>query len=84
MYADRFGQHSSANLQPFGPHGYTVTYRGYNQDLLESLRSFQSSLGPGWMSRLEVGTNPQELHMHVFPRAELVHSTLVRPPRYSL
>lgn len=71
-----------ATLQPFGAKGYTVTYRSYDANLLHSLGEFRDSLGPHWMSRLEVGPNPHELQMHVFPQGDLMHSVFARPPRY--
>jgi len=84
MYAYRSTHPPVVSLQPFGARGYTVTYRSYDENLLNSLRTFQDSLGPSWMSRLEVGSGPHELQMHVFPRSEILHSIFARPPRYGL
>lgn len=82
MHRYRTGQQPRATLQPFGPHGYTVIYQGHDPDLLQSPRSFQVSLDPAWMSRLEIGPAPSELQMHLFPRTDLIQATLARPPRY--
>ena len=69
-------------IQPFGPHGYTVTYRQIDQDFLHAVRRFQGSLGPDWMSRVEVGDEPDELRLSVFPRDDLLQSIFLNPPRY--